>query len=391
MMETKIIGGKKLKIAVLHAFFVPKGGGEKLIFNIRNYYNADLFTGAVDFSVWDKNKVSEDSFVKELYNHRFGFVWLHKDIKIPYIRKIIRQAQFRYNSKIKMLNNYDVVIFSGNVAGVANRITNPKTKKIMYCHTPPRPFTDQFENNLVSIPRFLRPLARIFRDIVITEYRKELQNMDSVVANSYNIQKRLKSFIGLDSTVIQPATYTENFKFIKQDDYYLSYARLEDLKRIKLIVESFKQMPDKKIIVCSSGPLKDWLTKEIKDYPNILYEGLVTDERLFNLIGRCIAGIYIPVEEDFGKIQCELMAAGKPVIGVKEGGLLETVIDNKTGYLVKSDPEISDIISAVTKMTKNNALSMKQDCINQSKNFDSSVFFSKFDKLINDLNNEKTI
>ncbi|MBC7472043.1 MAG: glycosyltransferase [candidate division SR1 bacterium] len=387
MMKTKQIGGKETKIAVLHAFFVPKGGGEKLVFSIRNYYNSDLFTGAIDFNVWDKTKIKEDSFVKELYDDNFGFVYLHRDIKIPYIKKIVRQFQFRYNPKIKLLNNYDVVIFSGNIAGVAGRITNPNTKKIMYCHTPPRPFTDQFENNIAKFPFYTRPFLRVFRNWVLLEYKKELQYMDAVVANSYNIQKRLNTYIGLSSEVIQPATNTAKFQYLQQDDYYLSYARLEDLKRIPLIVEAFKKMPEKKLIICSSGPLKDWLIKEIKNYPNIIYEGLVTDERLAILIGCCIAGIYIPVEEDFGIIQCELMAAGKPVIGVKEGGLLETVIDNKTGYLIKSNPEVNDVIDSVNKMTATKALEMKNYCIEQSKKFDSSIFFSKFDSLIERLQN----
>lgn len=385
MMKTKQIGDKKIKIAVLHAFFVPKGGGEKLVFNIRNYYNADLFTGAIDFDVWDKTKIKEDSFSKELYDSNFGFIWLHKDIKIPYIRKIVRQFQFRYNPKIKLLNNYDAVIFSGNIAGVAARITNSNTKKIMYCHTPPRPFTDQFENNIVKFPLFVRPLVKVFRNWVLSEYKKELQHMDAIVTNSYNIQKRLKTFTGIDSEVIQPATNTEKFRYLQQDDYYLSYARLEDLKRIPLIIEAFKKMPEKKLIVCSSGPLKDWLMEEIKNYPNISYEGLVTDERLATLIGCCIAGVYIPVEEDFGIIQCELMAAGKPVIGVKEGGLLETVIDNKTGYLIKSNPEVNDVIDSVNRMTARKALEMKNACIEQSRKFDSSVFFRKLDGLIEKL------
>jgi glycosyltransferase involved in cell wall biosynthesis len=380
---------KKLKIAIVHAFFVPKGGGENLIFTIRNYYKADLFTGAIDLSVWNPSKIKEDSFVAELYKPNHGFVWLHEDVKIPYIKKIVRQLHFRFNPKINQLNDYDVVIFSGNVAGVAHRITNPHTKKIMYCHTPPRPFTDQFESNLAKVPFIFKPIAKLFRNWVVYEYRKELKNMDAVVANSYNIQKRLKTFIGVESEVIQPANDTSKFHYLGQKDYYLSYARLEDLKRVPLIIEAFKKMPDKKLIICSSGPLKDWVIEQIKPYPNMSYEGLVTDERLIELIGFCIAAVYIPVEEDFGMIQCEVMASGKPVIGVKEGGLLETILHDETGYLMRSNPDIEDIIGAVNYMSKEKSAGMKEACYKQSKNFDSSVFFTKCDKLINRLINTK--
>jgi len=382
---------KNLKIAILHAFFRPKGGGEKLIFDIRDYYGADLFTGAIDKEIWDPKKAKTDSFVKRLYDKKYNFTYLHEDSHIPFWRKIKRQLFFRYSPKIKELNNYDVVIFSGNIAGVASRITNPKTKKIVYAHTPPRPFTDQLATRLSKMSFLQKHFARIFAKWVIYEYHKEMLKMDLVIANSKNITKRLKDFVGIDSVSRFPAVNTNKFKWISQGDYYISYARLEDLKRIPLIIDAFKKMPDKKLILCSSGPLKDWVCQQIKEknIKNITYEGLVTDERLQELVGKCLAGIYIPIQEDAGIIQCELMAAGKPVIGVTEGGLIESVIDKKTGILINSNPTIEQVIEGVKWMTKNRALSMKADCIKQGKKFDSKVFFKEMDDYIENLYKNK--
>jgi glycosyltransferase involved in cell wall biosynthesis len=370
------------KIAVFHAFFVPKGGGEMLIFAIRNHYHASLFTGAIDHKVWDKEKTKTDSFVGELYNEKYDFTWLHEDSKIPFWRKVLRQLQLKYNPKVKKLNNFDVVIFSGNIAGVAGRITNPITKKIVYCHTPPRPFTDQFEKNLSKIPILLQPLAKLFRNWVLSEYKNELKKMDLIVTNSYNIQKRLKTYTDLDSVVIHPAVDTSRFTWIEQGDYFLSYARLEDLKRIPLIVDAFSEMSDKKLVICSSGPLADWVKEQTKKYTNIEYRGLVSNSELEDLIGGCLAGIYIPEEEDFGIIQCELMAAGKPVIGVAEGGLLETVIDGKTGVLIPANPTTDDLKKAIVEMTPEKALVMKLYAMKRAKDFDSKVFFEKMDNQI---------
>jgi glycosyltransferase involved in cell wall biosynthesis len=370
------------KIAVFHAFFVPKGGGEMLIFAIRNYYHAALFAGAVDHSIWNKGKEKTDSFIGELYDEKYDFTWLHEDSKIPFWRKVLRQIQLKYNPKVKKLNDFDVVIFSGNIAGVAGRITNPNTKKIVYCHTPPRPFTDQFEKNLRKIPTLLHPLAKLFRNWVLSEYKKELQKMDLIVTNSYNIQKRLQTYIGLESVVIHPAVDTSRFTWKEQGGYFLSYARLEDLKRIPLIIDAFKELPDKKLVICSSGPLAEWVKEQTKKYPNIEYRGLVSNQELEDLVGGCIAGIYIPEEEDFGIIQCELMAAGKPVIGVAEGGLLETIIDGKTGVLIPANPTVNDLKKAVVEMTPEKAIAMKLYAIKRAKEFDSKVFFEKMDNQI---------
>jgi glycosyltransferase involved in cell wall biosynthesis len=377
----------KPKIAILHAFFRPKGGGEKLIFDIRDYYKADLFTGAIDKKIWDPKNAKTDSFIGRLYDKKYNFTYLHSDSQIPFWRKIKRQIFFRLDPKIKQLNNYDIVIFSGNIAGVASRITNPKTKKIIYCHTPPRPFTDQLKRRLEKMYFWQKPIVKLFARWVIREYKKELSKMDLIISNSVNIQKRLKKFVGVDSTPIYPAINTKRFRWISQGDYFISYARLEDLKRIPMIIDAFEQIPDKKLVICSSGPLKNWVLEQIKkrNLKNIQYEGLVSDKKLQKLVGNCLAGIYIPIQEDAGIIQCELMSAGKPVVGVAEGGLLESVIDGKTGILIKQNPQVNDLAKAINTITPKKALVMKTDCIRQAKKFDSSVFFKKLDKEIQKL------
>jgi glycosyltransferase involved in cell wall biosynthesis len=44
--------------------------------------------------------------------------------------------------------------------------------------------------------------------------------------------------------------------------------------------------------------------------------------------------LLFPVHEDFGIIPVEAQAAGTPIIGLRRGGLLETVVDGETGILV---------------------------------------------------------
>jgi glycosyltransferase involved in cell wall biosynthesis len=270
-----------------------------------------------------------------------------------------------------------VVIFSGNIGNVSWRLNRPK--KIIYCHTTPRPFTDQLDFTLSKFPSFLHFFVRFFARIVVGRYIADCRDVDLVISNSQNIQNRLKEFTGIDSKVIYPAVDTSKFQYMETGDYFLSYARLEEIKRIKLIVETFANMPTQKLVICSSGPLKNWLVSEIKtrNLSNITYEGLVSDEKLEELVGNCRAGIYIPINEDAGITQIELMAAGKPVIGVDEGALPSTVLDNKTGIIIKANPTMEDLQNAITKLDYKTALSMKDECQKWSKNFDSIVFFEK--------------
>jgi glycosyltransferase involved in cell wall biosynthesis len=138
------------------------------------------------------------------------------------------------------------------------------------------------------------------------------------------------------------------------------------------------------LIICSGGPLENWLKNEIetKNLKNISFLGRVTDEKLADLVGNCLAGIYIPINEDAGMTQIELMNAGKPVIGVAEGGLLESVIDGENGILLPENPETKDLIKAVEKMTPKLALSLKEKCKLQAQKFAPKQFFQQLDLLL---------
>jgi glycosyltransferase involved in cell wall biosynthesis len=110
---------------------------------------------------------------------------------------------------------------------------------------------------------------------------------------------------------------------------------------------------------------------------NITFTGLVDEEELKKQIGRCIATIYVPQDEDFGMSPVESTAAGKPVIGVAEGGLLEITIHGKTGLLINPEPSPEDIISAVRVLTAERALEMREACEQQANLFRKEIFLEK--------------
>ena len=103
-------------------------------------------------------------------------------------------------------------------------------------------------------------------------------------------------------------------------------------------------------------------------YSNISFTGWCEDEQWQQLMGESIATIYIPIEEDFGMSPVESMAAGKPVIGVAEGGLLETVVNGETGVLIE-DVSVDAVAEAVRFMSKDKASTMRAACENRAQLF----------------------
>ncbi|MEA3398772.1 MAG: glycosyltransferase, partial [Patescibacteria group bacterium] len=79
---------------------------------------------------------------------------------------------------------------------------------------------------------------------------------------------------------------------------------------------------------------------------NIEFLGRISDKTKFELYSRCQAYIN-PQKEDFGITIVEAMASGRPVIALRKGGALETVIENKTGVFFNRE-SVDDVIAAVT-------------------------------------------
>ncbi|VAX17481.1 hypothetical protein MNBD_NITROSPINAE03-970, partial [hydrothermal vent metagenome] len=97
---------------------------------------------------------------------------------------------------------------------------------------------------------------------------------------------------------------------------------------------------------------------------------------------KSIASIYIPRDEDFGMSPVESLAAGKPVLGVAEGGVLETIVHGETGILIPANPSPEDLIEAVHQLTPKRALALREACEQRAELFDKKIFLEKMRQLI---------
>ena len=208
--------------------------------------------------------------------------------------------------------------------------------------------------------------------------------MNLILTNSINTQERIKKFTGINAKVLYPPVDTKKFVFLWQKDYYLSFARLADAKRVDKIVEAFKYMPDKKLIVIygENDPARNKIFSIAKGFSNIAFITLKNNVWFEEYIGNCIATIYIPIDEDFGMSPIESMSAGKPVLWVDDGGLKETIIHEKTGILIPKEANIDDIISGISYLWKEKSILMKQDCQERAQKFNLENFEVELNNLI---------
>ena len=103
-----------------------------------------------------------------------------------------------------------------------------------------------------------------------------MKQFNKICPNSDNVRKRIKKFYGEKlynkCKVVYTGIETKKFYSKESEDFYLSTSRLDQLKRIDLIINVFKQLPERKLIITGTGPEKKKLIKMAKNCNNISFE-----------------------------------------------------------------------------------------------------------------------
>ena len=311
------------------------------------------------------------------------------------------------------LRDFDVVISisSSFVKGV---ITKPKAVHICYCHTPTRFLWDWYYNYLEEnkINGIKKIIILPFLHYLRMWDKSASERVDYFIANSEHTAKRIKKFYGRESEVIYPPTNTviarssaerrsnpattrDEFNhgiasspslryaqsgFLAMTDnnsYFLVVSRLSPYKKIDIAIEAFNKL-ELPLVIIGEGEDKKRLEKIANK--NIKFLGFQPEEKLAQYYENCYAFIF-PGEDDFGITPIEAMSFGKPVLAYRKGGVLETVIEGKTGEFF--DDPIPEILADGVRRMKNNYNNYDAEKIKkQAEKFSEDVFREKIKKLV---------
>ena len=286
------------------------------------------------------------------------------------------------------LESFDVVI-SITSAEAKSVITTPKQIHICYCLTPTRYLWSGYWDYLQN-PGFglLNPIAKAVFWLNAPKMRIKdfvsAQRPDFYLAISKAVQNRIKKYYRRDSTILYPSVDIENVHCPlsivhcpKKKNFFLVVSRLVPYKRIDLIVKTFNLL-GLKLKIAGVGNQMSSLKRIAKR--NIEFLGNVSDNNLSGLYYNCQA-LIIAADEDFGITALEAQAAGRPVIALKKGGALDTIIEGKTGLFFASQT-VSDLSLALNKFK---GLKFKpSDCTANAQKFSKSIFIKKFKKFTED-------
>jgi glycosyltransferase involved in cell wall biosynthesis len=153
--------------------------------------------------------------------------------------------------------------------------------------------------------------------------RQTANNVDLFVAISRHVQQRIWRTYRRPAHVIYPPVRTTEFTLQSvKDDFYVTVSRLVSYKRIDMLVDAFRAMPSRKLVVIGDGPMLPALRAACP--PNVTLLGWQPHDVVQRHLQAARAFLFA-AHEDFGISPVEAQACGTPVIAYGAGGSLETV------------------------------------------------------------------
>ncbi len=330
-----------MKVAFIHDWFTVNGGAEKVAKSILEAIGeADIYCLFDFFNDDDRNVILNGKKTHHSFLQHF-----------PFCRKLYRNYLPFYPRAIESFNlsSYDIIISSSFAVAKSVKVRKNQIH-VSYCHSPMRYIWDMKEQYLMDIKS---PFKRKISERIFNKLRKwDKETASSVthfIANSKFIAERIQKSYERDSTILYPPVDTVFFtpdEKLNKGDYYLVFSRLVPYKKVELIAEAFRNLPDKKLIVIGDGP-------ELKKMPqlaNVSYLGFLEKIEMRDYLRKAKA-IILAAVEDFGISSLEAQSCGVPVLALRQGGYLETVVENKTG-LFFDNQQIDDIVTVINKFER---------------------------------------
>jgi glycosyltransferase involved in cell wall biosynthesis len=359
-----------MKVAIVHDYIKEYGGAERVLEALCEIYpEAPIYTAFYQKGspAWERFK-NRKIIASRVQHIPFFATKLHSPFRFlaPSI-----WGSFDFS-------NYDVVITSASWYVTKGIRKGEKTIEVCYCHTPPR-WLYGYKTS-VEWQRFW--VVKVYGMLVGHFMRmydfNAAQRVDYFIANSQEVQARIKKFYRRDSTVIYPPVSLQagnRKQETGKKDYYFIVARIVGGKGLELAVEAAKELG---ITLKIAGAPAGYYTghkKLQKDATDTIeFLGRVSDKELVTLYSEAKAFLALATDEDFGITPVEAMLCGTPVIAYYGGGYKETVIDGKTGVFFHN-PTVASLVTAIKQFEK-----MKFDpkeCKKQAEKFSKERFIKE--------------
>ncbi len=363
------------KIAIVHEWFTSHAGSEKVVEQMLNVYpQADLYS-LVDFL-----PASDRTFLQ------------HKPVTTSFIQQLPFAAKSFRNYLPLMpiaieqfdLSSYDLII-SSHHAVAKGVITRPDQLHLSYVHTPSR-YGWELQHQYLSQAGLSKGIKSLIARLTLHYLRlwdvASANRVDSYLANSRYIARRIEKTYRRPAEVIYPPVDTQRFVANKQrENFYLTVSRFVPYKRVDLTIAAFNQL-GLPLVVIGDGDGRPALQQMARasGKNNIQFLGRQPDSVVEDYMQRC-RGFIFPPEEDFGITPVEAQAAGSPVVAYAKGGQAETVIAGKTGLLF-AQQTVESLVESVRELDAGSVQFDPNVLRSHAEQFSVESFQQRFERFV---------
>lgn len=214
-----------------------------------------------------------------------------------------------------------------------------------------------------------------FCDFIVTINKEDFNRAKTFRAKNV----RYIPGVGVDisrikNTKVDKQAYKKSIGIPEDCVMLLSVGEMIERKNHEVIIRALGKLQNKNIyyVICGKGPLKEHLenlAKELGVSENVVFLGFRRD--IPELCNTADFSAFPSRIEGLGLAGIEAMAAGVPLVSSNVHGILDYVIDGKTGYAC--DPEdVDGFANAIRKLATDKELreSMREDCLKAVEPFE---------------------
>ncbi len=375
------VRGLGLRIAIWHN--LPSGGGARAL----NYHLNGLVNRGHVVELWSCNPTA-DGFIQIPESVKAHQIPLKRHPKPNFSDKFQSYFYEKDRNMIEMENHCQACAEQINQGGFDVLFANScfyyavpfigrfvNIKKALYLGEPNRFFYEAMPDYVWQAPPSL--FKNVFRRSywkafladfwIIHKYRVQVREerisfdaFDKVLVNSIFSSETIQRVFNRNSEVCYLGIDTQKFESKNQTNpssYVIGLGNLYINKNPELAVRAVGAIKKNRpalvwISNMTHGVYFDAVTKLANELNvDLQIKSNVTDNELISLLQNAICMIYTSNLEPFGFAPLEANACGTPVVAIQEGGIKETIVDGKNGFLCHKNPE--SLAEGISKFIEN--------------------------------------
>ncbi|MDT4913787.1 MAG: hypothetical protein QOC66_2915 [Pseudonocardiales bacterium] len=329
-----MLGGPR--IVIVHDYLTQRGGAERVALDLlRTFPGSRLVT-----SCWNPA-----STYPGFHDHDIETLWIDK---VPVLRRDPRRA-FPFLARAferHTIRDADVVVCSSS--GWAHRVNTP-APKVVYCHNPAR-WLYQPNEYFPSMPGWARRrfVERTWR--LRASDAAAARDASAYLVNSGAVAGRVRVTYGIDPMVVPPArglspegpqTPIPGI----EPGYLLTVSRHRAYKHTEAICAAVASMPGERLVVVGGAPTTAW--------PVGVTSVSDLDDAQMRWLYANAAALVAVAHEDFGLTPVEAQSFGIPAVVLRNGGYLDSTIENLTGVFVNNS-SVPEVVAGIRSVRHRN-------------------------------------